>query len=557
MDWSQTEALRDQKVEELKKELGERVEQKMEEVNERRKAAGQLVFSSLTLAKQYGKAVSKGVVQQVLLPMWFSPDPTPPALVSTPLQPGASEADVQKHFECLIRPLAAASRAPTLLLEGRSSVPSFGTRKPEVVAFIVTASAPADAEPSSRSLIHIAAIGELKLPRPPNRKGVFTDDEKGRALCFAEDLVREQSWRRAQGSLARVVVFLSDGVDILFFECTFRVEVRAQELRVEPQAARECGPLPLDGAGGAYLAGLTIAPLDSLGYTLPRCAVDGAPVELHAYLGMGATSVGFAGTWRGEDVVLKSYTDGAGCDVKELELKALRAAAGVRGVCALRGRADDCLLLAPRGAVAYSLHARPSAAPAKPAPAGLWSPPGGAAAAAAAPLALEVPRSKDPLLPGAAEFCDLVDALAALHAAGWVHRDPRPANFYRDAGGRFFLADLGSAAPCGADLGADARPWAPQFGPLHVLRALDAGLPCPPHTHAHDFEQVARLVYAALARDADTLPARGSLRELCDWWERRDALPHVALLLTAAAAAATGDAAREAFKASIRAVLVR
>jgi hypothetical protein len=52
---------------------------------------------------------------------------------------------------------------------------------------------------------------------------------------------------------------------IVFFECAFRVEVRARALHVDVAAVRECAPLPLDGLGGAYLAGLTKAPLGALG----------------------------------------------------------------------------------------------------------------------------------------------------------------------------------------------------------------------------------------------------------------------------------------------------
>jgi serine/threonine protein kinase len=150
-----------------------------------------------------------------------------------------------------------------------------------------------------------------------------------------------------------------------------------------------------------------------------------------------------------------------------------------------------------------------------------------------------------------------VDALAGLHAAGWVHRDPRPANFYRDASGRFFLTDLGSAARIGDAAAADdARPWAPQYGPLAALRAAAAGAPPPAPAPAHDFEQVARLVYAAQARDADMLTMQADdAAKLAAWWEQRDAAPLLQALLPAAAAASQGDAARRAFQDVIRRAL--
>ena len=151
---------------------------------------------------------------------------------------------------------------------------------------------------------------------------MFTDEEKGRTLNFAEALVRAQPWRAHDGSLARVVAFLSDGAHVVFFECTFRVEVRALALHVDLHAARESAPLPLRGAGGAFLAGLTVAPLAALGCELPNCVVDGNAVTLQAYLGAGATSTGFAGTWRGDAVVIKMYHASAAPEVAALELTA-------------------------------------------------------------------------------------------------------------------------------------------------------------------------------------------------------------------------------------------
>jgi hypothetical protein len=283
---------------------------------------------------------------------------------------------VQKQFESVVRLLAAASRAPTLVLLGSSTSPTIGTRKPEIVGFVaVTPAAPAGAvAPVSRTVTHIVCVGSLKARRAADNGGKFTDDEKGGALNFADELMRRQQWRAEDGSLARVVVFLSDGAHIVFFECTFRVHVRGPALLVSVASVRESASLPLAGEGSAYLAGLTRAPLDALGHELPQCEVDGAPVALRAYLGMGATAHGFAATWRGDDaVVLKRYHAATPLAIVLQEEEAHRAATGVPGVCQLRGQASGCLLLAPCGAVAYSLHARrPAAAPA-PAPAGLWS----------------------------------------------------------------------------------------------------------------------------------------------------------------------------------------
>jgi hypothetical protein len=542
-----------QEVQQTVKQEVQTVKQEMQQtIKQELKSAGQQSLSTRTLAEMYRHELSTQVLRLEKLPTWFAPDPTAPANVWTPLPLGTSEDKVQKQFESVARLLAAASRVPTVVLLGGSTTPSIGTRKPDMVAYVAAAPAALadDVVPLSRFVTHIACVGSLK----PRREGVmkdgkFTDDEKGGALNFADALVRKQLWRAHDGSLARVVAFLSDGEYIVFFECTFRVEVRVQALLVSTVAVRECVPLPLNGLGGAYLAGLTQAPLDALGYCLPQCEVGGAPVALRAYLGMGATSHGFAGTWRGEYVVAKRYHAAAGdaAAVERAELDALAAARGVCGVCQLLGAAAGCLLLAPCGAVAYSQHARLPEPARAPAPAGLWS-----AAAPPAPPAVAV----DPVRPGAAEFCDLVDALAGLHAVGWCHRDPRPANFFRDAAGRFFLADLGSAARIGdAAAAADRRPWAPQYGPLAALRAAATGASPPAPAPAHDFEQVARLVYACLG-GVDALPVADDPATLTAWWEQRDALLLLEVLLRAAAAAAQGDAARRAFQDVIRKVLL-
>jgi len=98
--------------------------------------------------------------------------------------------------------------------------------------------------------------------------------------------------------------------------------------------------------------------------------------------------------------------------------------------------------------------------------------------------------------------------------------------------------------------------WSPPPG-----AAAEGGTPLPAPEPAHDFEQVARLVYATQARDGDTLPVLAGARELCDWWALREGSPVLQPLLAAAAAAAAhpaaGGAQRDALKALIRRVLVR
>ena len=84
-------------------------------------ATGQLPFSTRSCAEYYQSVSSKQQLQLVPLPTWFGPDVTVPELRWTLQSPGTSEELVQKQFERTIAPLAAASRTPTVFLEGRST----------------------------------------------------------------------------------------------------------------------------------------------------------------------------------------------------------------------------------------------------------------------------------------------------------------------------------------------------------------------------------------------------------------------------------------------------
>ena len=550
-------------------ELAQRVA-RLELQQQQQQQQGAHVFSPTALATSYRNSVDDRRVVPSPTVTWFQPADPPSAVVDAlrgqQLAPDAPESQVQAFMELMCQLFVASDTTGRLLLVGRSSTPTVGTRKPDLVAFLrafLAAGQRGGPRPVSYDVLHAVLVGELKRRRAAGSEGCFTAEEKAAVLSFLEDLVREQLWRVAGGDRARVVAFLSDGAHIVFFQCTFACKLSGGRPTVALHEAQECGPFPLAGEGAALLTGLLKASPSQLGYDLPRCMPDvgGGEIALRAYLGAGATSLGFTCEWQGRAAVLKQYHAatpahaGAPAAAMRAELSALRAAAGVPGVCQLLGTArgaagEACVVLAPVGAVTYSLRAAPPAGQsAAPPPSGLWLPADVPAAAA---------HRVGPVLPGAAEFCDLVDALAGLHAAGWVHRDPRPANFYRDAAGRFFLADLGSAARIGnAAEARDGRPWAFHFGPLDALLGLRDGAPLPPPQPAHDFEQLARLVYAAQARDGEGLPSPHLLAaaELCAWWQARDGTVVLAPLLRAARAAAAGGVAeQEQLKAAIRAV---
>ncbi|MFO0693234.1 MAG: protein kinase [Polyangiales bacterium] len=70
-----------------------------------------------------------------------------------------------------------------------------------------------------------------------------------------------------------------------------------------------------------------------------------------------------------------------------------------------------------------------------------------------------------------------LEALAVVHAAGWLHRDLKPTNLLVRADGRTVLADFGLALPLGADGRSEGRPeGTPAYAAPEQLR----GEPCGP-----------------------------------------------------------------------------
>ena len=307
-------------------------------------------------------------------------------------------------------------------------------------------------------------------------------------------------------------------------------------LSVQLHALGESFPLPLRGLGGAFLAGLACVEPGQIGYGMPACVVDGTAAELRTFLGMGATASGFAATWKGDPVVVKMMRPSQETDDMDAEEHMLRALGTVPGIVKLVAREGPLFLLKPLGAVSYSLSAPSTASRAPAAGDGaLWA----EHTSDSRPSDLDSPLA-EAVLPMAADFCALVDVLALMHEAGFVHRDPRPVNFFRTAAHEFFLSDLGSAVVIGgADNG--TRPFGYTYGPLAVLDALATWRAPPAAQPEHDMEQVARLVYAALARDGNKLPVSATPAELLEWWRVRDELLPLATLLPLARKACSGE----------------
>lgn len=93
-------------------------------------------------------------------------------------------------------------------------------------------------------------------------------------------------------------------------------------------------------------------------------------------------------------------------------------------------------------------------------------------------------------------------ALAALHAAGWVHRDVKPANLLLRADGSLALADFGCAAPIGTPVPAGRLVGSPAFAAPEQLR----GAPADPAADVHALGAVAfQLLTGSLPCSGQTL----------------------------------------------------
>jgi hypothetical protein len=516
-------------------------------------------FSPTSVAETY-RSLGPTVVQKTREPRWWTPaadSAWTEAARALPLLPhGSLESEVQQAMEKYFATLRLD--APHSVVVGRSTQPSIGgTRKPDFVGFRAVRRAthaglpPRPGTPSfqpvSHEECHINFLGEAKHRRQSEREGIFTELEKGHTLSFAAALAEAQPWRASQAVSygpqllqARMITFLTDGLLVVFFECVFELTLRNGAFGATLVSLGESDPLPVYGVGGAFLAGLCLAEQQQLGAALPLCP-DGSPVS--AFLGMGATSAGYACLIDGAPAVAKVLQCRADHPWILKEVDALLALQQLPGVVKLLSQTANTLFLSPLGATSFSLDAPPPAQLAQPGSIHVWRPD-------EQPAPLQSPRLC--ARPTAAHFCALVDVLALVHAKGFVHRDPRPANWFLSSQGSFVLADLGSALRVGTvNAWDDARPFGFNYGPEAVLRSMAEQEDLPPAAPAHDMEQVARLFYAAQTRDGAFLPTSGSAVELLEWWSLRDRLEGLAGLLSLARRASDGEDERTAFKAAL------
>ena len=465
----------------------------------------------------------------------------------TPPAAGEKEEVVQQYVEGLAAALSKLS-GRTVVLMGQPSRPAYRTRKPDIVGYLAGPNGMA----VSQDEAHVVWVGELKRPRPSGSAGVFADDELAQLAGLLMDLVRAQPFRAGQlqrgaSSDAVAVGFLSDGAHVILCQATFDVSLSDFGVEARLNRWRQTEPLPMSDGGLQALAALVSQPPQALGFTLlaPKL-VSGRDLTLRALLGSGATSVVYEAAVGAEGRGIVKVFHGGQRQLLEAEAAALAACARVPAVVRLLEVDADSgmLVLAPICPTSYTLRDSSRLQ------GSVWDarfcPPGAGEGAGLCLLPVERLLRR----PTLTEFCDLVDALAGMHEAGWAHRDPRPENFFRDAGGTFVLSDLGAAVRLG-DAPPPLTPFAGAYGPLRALREVAAGRPLPAVEAADDWEQVARLVIATWLRLRVPSTNR-SVPALLAGWEAVDA--HLAGSRAACLLdlAAQKPFPAEAFKAAIR-----
>jgi hypothetical protein len=197
---------------------------------------------------------------------------------------------VQKFMSDVLRALAAGERHKSVLID-RHTVVSYGTRKPDFVAYVANATGDA---PSSLDAAHAVFIGDVKLRRAEDSAGTFTAEEKGHLLSLLVDLVQAQLQRVAaiapHGHTAFVHGFLSDGAHMIFVRVDARYNAERQTAVLSTRSESE--PFELAAGLGHLNAWLAAEPA-SLGFVSPTIELDGSgtSVTLTEALGMGATSM--------------------------------------------------------------------------------------------------------------------------------------------------------------------------------------------------------------------------------------------------------------------------
>jgi hypothetical protein len=331
-------------------------------------------------------------------------------LFAEPPAPGTAEMDirgapgVQTYIAGRLEILEKLLPNSMLVLRDKYRAPAFDTRKPDVVGYLRN---------QAENEFHIALLGEVKSR---NRWGnIFADDEMGQLESMLEDLLVRHRRQSVTG-------FLTDGKLIQFFRLRWGGSARRHVDSLELDATRV---LYLATEGADALAALLALP-DFVGLPPDTLWIGDGEVRFERVLGSGASAMVCAGTYKGEEVVVKKFHGLGAADegqedpmqMEMLVLGELKELAGSRFACVPKLVASDqmrrVLVEWPVGIRFVATLHELRMVQGTPQPVD-WT---------------QVGCLDEPLPLTATQFCQLVDILEKCHAKGFVHRDITFSNFY-------------------------------------------------------------------------------------------------------------------------------
>jgi hypothetical protein len=341
-------------------------------------------------------------------------------------------------------------------LNDASQPPSFGLRKPDVVAYAGDSS-------SAKGALAITIIGEVK---GASSSGDFPDDEVGHILDLAKDLLKNHQVHRFI-----LYCFLTDGQRFQFFQA---------KRQSDGFSFQQSSVFVVGTMGWQILLGLLRSDVSVLGHNawsvegvlnLKYLGKGGACValrgELDSVSGGDASASGGGG---GDAVVVKVFNDDEAMDNEEWALNELARAPAVANV-------PKCL-----GVVEVMVNGHASAKRAL-----VLSPLGD--------VVLPVNKGKPTR---GQHLTDLVTIVEQVHARGIIHRDIKPENVFL-VDGSIMLGDWDIACRSSIDSDECVR-WSgtvPYSDPPTSVHGMHYPTP------ADDLRSLVRCVYVMMFQEAE------------------------------------------------------
>jgi hypothetical protein len=250
--------------------------------------------------------------------------------------PGLSEAVVQAFWTAFVAGLQGLEFIiPHRLVDAHDRI-SFLHRKPDIVAYHPTC--------LTDTPFGITLIAEMKASKEMGKVSEFTATEIGHLLGFCEDLLELQLGRPS------LTAFLTDGRIIQFFKVMRKADTYTacctSVFELESTSTATSGA----GVGSYLLLKLLLCPPAKLDSPYRELKVDGRVVDLHEWLGSGASANVYRATFNDREMVAKLFHNQRHLDQ---EMSTLKKVAGhpqlTTLVPTLEAVTDSALLLSPVG----------------------------------------------------------------------------------------------------------------------------------------------------------------------------------------------------------------